>query len=202
MLRPCSETLLDHVTIVNSCQLRRSHFAAWSAVCQHWGSTAQKSVWFDVKTFPSDSCSFVTDRFSRLFVSVLITALVKYPCRSRRRRSSSSSTPKKAVVPWSRSSSSPGSTRTAVWTSTADVCSNKPDSDSSLASLSSETSLHFLCVTCAASRKSSLGWTALHMACYFGHREVVEELLKVRAAPNWNANGHALSCVHTLHRGA
>ncbi|XP_016898081.1 oxysterol-binding protein-related protein 1-like isoform X2 [Cynoglossus semilaevis] len=39
-------------------------------------------------------------------------------------------------------------------------------------------------VNCRSSRKSSLGWTALHMACYFGHREVVEELLKAGADVN------------------
>lgn len=32
-----------------------------------------------------------------------------------------------------------------------------------------------------AGSKASSGWTALHLACYFGHRDVVEELLKVRA---------------------
>uniref|UniRef100_A0A3Q3MTN2 Oxysterol binding protein-like 1A n=1 Tax=Labrus bergylta TaxID=56723 RepID=A0A3Q3MTN2_9LABR len=41
--------------------------------------------------------------------------------------------------------------------------------------------LFFLSLTVAKSKTSS-GWTALHLACYFGHRDVVEELLKVRAA--------------------
>lgn len=27
--------------------------------------------------------------------------------------------------------------------------------------------------------KSNLGWTPLHLACYFGHKQVVEDLLKV-----------------------
>lgn len=29
-------------------------------------------------------------------------------------------------------------------------------------------------------KKSNLGWTPLHLACYFGHKDVVAELLKVR----------------------
>ena len=28
--------------------------------------------------------------------------------------------------------------------------------------------------------KSNLGWSPLHLAAYFGHKNVVEELLKVR----------------------
>lgn len=28
-------------------------------------------------------------------------------------------------------------------------------------------------------KKSNLGWTPLHLASYFGHKDVVEELLKV-----------------------
>lgn len=32
----------------------------------------------------------------------------------------------------------------------------------------------------AAESKSSCGWTALHLASNFGHKDVVEELLKVR----------------------
>ncbi|XP_040210015.1 oxysterol-binding protein-related protein 1 isoform X2 [Rana temporaria] len=36
-------------------------------------------------------------------------------------------------------------------------------------------------IDCKGKRKSNLGWTPLHLACYFGHREVVEELLKAGA---------------------
>ncbi|XP_065810159.1 oxysterol-binding protein-related protein 1-like isoform X1 [Labrus bergylta] len=39
-------------------------------------------------------------------------------------------------------------------------------------------------VNCRSKSKTSSGWTALHLACYFGHRDVVEELLKAGADAN------------------
>nr|XP_043896034.1 oxysterol-binding protein-related protein 1-like isoform X2 [Solea senegalensis] len=39
-------------------------------------------------------------------------------------------------------------------------------------------------VNCRSRCKGSSGWTPLHMACYFGHRDVVEELLKAGADVN------------------
>ncbi|XP_077348707.1 oxysterol-binding protein-related protein 1 isoform X1 [Lithobates pipiens] len=36
-------------------------------------------------------------------------------------------------------------------------------------------------IDCKGKSKSNLGWTPLHLACYFGHREVVEDLLKAGA---------------------
>ncbi|XP_061110524.1 oxysterol-binding protein-related protein 1-like isoform X1 [Conger conger] len=39
-------------------------------------------------------------------------------------------------------------------------------------------------INCRGKNKANLGWTALHLASYFGHREVVEELLKAGADVN------------------
>ncbi|XP_034558110.1 oxysterol-binding protein-related protein 1-like isoform X2 [Notolabrus celidotus] len=43
-------------------------------------------------------------------------------------------------------------------------------------------------LNCISKSKASAGWTALHMACYFGHRDVVEELLKAGADANVQNN--------------
>uniref|UniRef100_A0A7N9AZ69 Oxysterol-binding protein n=1 Tax=Mastacembelus armatus TaxID=205130 RepID=A0A7N9AZ69_9TELE len=39
-------------------------------------------------------------------------------------------------------------------------------------------------INCKGKNKSNLGWTPLHLACYFGHKDVVEELLKAGADVN------------------
>uniref|UniRef100_A0A3P9HCL4 Oxysterol-binding protein n=1 Tax=Oryzias latipes TaxID=8090 RepID=A0A3P9HCL4_ORYLA len=39
-------------------------------------------------------------------------------------------------------------------------------------------------INCKGKSKSNLGWTPLHLACYFGHKKVVEELLKAGADVN------------------
>ncbi|CAG10951.1 unnamed protein product, partial [Tetraodon nigroviridis] len=39
-------------------------------------------------------------------------------------------------------------------------------------------------INCKGRKKSNLGWTPLHLASYFGHKDVVEELLKAGADVN------------------
>ncbi|XP_052057423.1 oxysterol-binding protein-related protein 1 isoform X3 [Apodemus sylvaticus] len=39
-------------------------------------------------------------------------------------------------------------------------------------------------IDCKGRSKSNLGWTPLHLACYFGHKQVVEDLLKAGAKVN------------------
>ncbi|KAJ0032223.1 hypothetical protein NQD34_002304 [Periophthalmus magnuspinnatus] len=39
-------------------------------------------------------------------------------------------------------------------------------------------------INCKGKSKSNLGWTPLHLACYFGHKDVVEELLRAGADAN------------------
>ncbi|XP_075895521.1 oxysterol-binding protein-related protein 1 isoform X2 [Nelusetta ayraudi] len=43
-------------------------------------------------------------------------------------------------------------------------------------------------INCKGKKKSNLGWTPLHLASYFGHRDVVEELLKAGADVNLSNN--------------
>ncbi|XP_018532081.1 oxysterol-binding protein-related protein 1 isoform X1 [Lates calcarifer] len=43
-------------------------------------------------------------------------------------------------------------------------------------------------INCRSRSKASSGWTPIHLACYFGHRGVVEELLKAGADVNLQNN--------------
>ncbi|KAL0966156.1 hypothetical protein UPYG_G00291610 [Umbra pygmaea] len=43
-------------------------------------------------------------------------------------------------------------------------------------------------INCKGKTKASAGWTPIHLACYFGHKNVVEELLKAGADVNLQDN--------------
>ncbi|KAM8839741.1 oxysterol-binding protein-related protein 1-like [Synchiropus picturatus] len=43
-------------------------------------------------------------------------------------------------------------------------------------------------INCRSTTKEHSGWTPLHLACFFGHRDVVEEILKAGAAVNLQDN--------------
>lgn len=43
-------------------------------------------------------------------------------------------------------------------------------------------------INCKGKKKSNLGWTPLLLASYFGHKDVVEELLKAGADVNLSNN--------------
>ncbi|XP_026861347.2 oxysterol-binding protein-related protein 1 isoform X1 [Electrophorus electricus] len=43
-------------------------------------------------------------------------------------------------------------------------------------------------INCKGKNRSNFGWTPLHLACYFGHKDVVEELLKAGADANLTNN--------------
>uniref|UniRef100_A0A4W4G5V9 Oxysterol-binding protein n=1 Tax=Electrophorus electricus TaxID=8005 RepID=A0A4W4G5V9_ELEEL len=43
-------------------------------------------------------------------------------------------------------------------------------------------------INCKGMNRSNFGWTPLHLACYFGHKDVVEELLKAGADANLTNN--------------
>lgn len=82
---------------------------------------------------------------------------------------------KRAGVLTFRGSFSPELTGAALSSSTADV-----SEETNVVIHQHDSRIIFLCVT-VARFKDSLGWTPLHLACFSGHADVVEELLKVRA---------------------
>lgn len=149
--------------------------------CCFWKLTRRREDLFLPKACISFLCTVAdTCRYLRSVTLATGSKEATRPWRQTHLRVSFSSMPKMAAVLTSRGSFSQGLTGTSHSTSTADVRSENETFHLTTSRLRSRVVGLFppLCVAVAKSKPSS-GWTPLHLACYFGHKGVVVELLKV-----------------------